>query len=36
LGENGRRFFAANYAWPVIIQKYLDIFATLDRRITGG
>jgi glycosyltransferase involved in cell wall biosynthesis len=25
LGSNGRRYFEANYAWPVIERKYLDL-----------
>jgi glycosyltransferase involved in cell wall biosynthesis len=29
LGRNGRRFFQANYTWPIIEQKYLDMFARL-------
>ena len=31
LGRNGRRFFQANYAWPIIERKYLDMFARLSR-----
>ena len=31
LGRNGRRFFQANYAWPIIEKKYLDMFARLSR-----
>ena len=31
LGRNGRAYFEANYAWPVIEQKYLDMFARLSR-----
>ena len=27
LGANGRRYFEANYAWPVIERKYLDLIA---------
>ena len=27
LGANGRRYFEANYAWPVIEKKYLDLIA---------
>jgi glycosyltransferase involved in cell wall biosynthesis len=27
LGVNGRRYFEANYAWPVIEKKYLDLIA---------
>lgn len=29
LGRNGSQFFRANYAWPVIEKKYLDMFARL-------
>ena len=32
LGRNGREYFAANYAWPVIERKYLDMFD----RLAGG
>ena len=32
LGRNGREYFAANYAWPVIEGKYLDMF----QRLSGG
>ena len=31
LGRNGRRFFHANYTWPIIEKKYLDMFAQLSR-----
>ncbi len=31
LGRNGRRFFQANYTWPIIERKYLDMFARLSR-----
>ena len=31
LGNNGRRFFRGNYDWPVIEQKYLDMFERLLR-----
>jgi glycosyltransferase involved in cell wall biosynthesis len=34
LGRNGREFFKRNYAWPVIEQKYLDMFAQL--KAAGG
>ena len=27
LGKNGRRYFDAHYAWPVIERKYLDLIA---------
>jgi len=33
LGENGRSYFEAHYAWPVIERKYLDV---LDRLIREG
>ncbi|MBX6771300.1 MAG: glycosyltransferase family 4 protein [Chloroflexi bacterium] len=29
LAENGRRYVRANYAWEVIVEKYLAIFAAL-------
>lgn len=29
LGRNGSQFFRANYAWPVIEKKYLDMFSRL-------
>jgi glycosyltransferase involved in cell wall biosynthesis len=29
LGEHGRRYFARNYAWPVIERKYLNMFEEL-------
>jgi glycosyltransferase involved in cell wall biosynthesis len=37
LGHNGRAFFTRHYAWPVIEQKYLDMFARLssDNRPRG-
>lgn len=31
LGRNGSAFFRANYAWPVIERKYLDMFDRLTR-----
>lgn len=31
LGHNGRRFFQAHYAWPVIERKYLDMFERLKK-----
>ena len=31
LGRNGRRFFQANYSWPIVERKYLDMFARLSR-----
>jgi glycosyltransferase involved in cell wall biosynthesis len=30
LARNGRRFFQANYTWPTIERKYLDMFAQLS------
>jgi glycosyltransferase involved in cell wall biosynthesis len=32
LGQNGREFFNAHYAWPVIERKYLDMFRQLAAR----
>jgi len=32
LGANGEKFFQANYSWPVIEAKYLEIIAALDKR----
>ena len=29
LGRNGSQFFRANYAWPVVEKKYLDMFERL-------
>ena len=31
LGENGRRHFEANYSWPVVEGKYLDLLGRLRR-----
>jgi hypothetical protein len=31
LGENGRRYFEASYAWPVVEGKYLDLLGRLRR-----
>ena len=31
LGENGQAFFRRHYTWPVIEQKYLDMFETLNQ-----
>jgi hypothetical protein len=31
LGRNGRAFFERHYAWPVIIQKYVDMLSQLSR-----
>ena len=33
LGGNGREFFKRNYAWPVIEQKYLDMFDRLKKDV---
>ena len=30
LGRNGRQFYEQHYSWPVIEQKYLDMFALLS------
>jgi hypothetical protein len=30
LGRNGRDYFSRHYTWPVIEQKYLDMFARLS------
>jgi glycosyltransferase involved in cell wall biosynthesis len=30
LGENGRRYYATHYSWPVIERKYLDMFERLS------
>lgn len=32
LGANGKAFFQANYSWPVIEAKYLEIISALDKR----
>jgi glycosyltransferase involved in cell wall biosynthesis len=31
MGRSGRAYYAANYAWPVIEAKYLDMFERLTR-----
>jgi glycosyltransferase involved in cell wall biosynthesis len=31
LGHNGREFFKRNYSWPVVEQKYLDMFRRLAK-----
>jgi len=36
LGANGRSYYERHYSWPVIEQKYLDMFARLDRENTAG
>jgi glycosyltransferase involved in cell wall biosynthesis len=33
LGLNGREFFRRHYAWPVIEQKYLDMFERLKQEL---
>ena len=35
-GENGRQFFRANYAWPVIERKYLDMVRGLQHQDRSG
>ena len=35
LGVNGRAYFNAHYAWPVIERKYLDMLDRLDREGHG-
>ncbi|MGE5343253.1 MAG: glycosyltransferase family 4 protein [Candidatus Omnitrophota bacterium] len=32
MGENGKAFFEANYAWPVIEHKYLSMFDALKQK----
>jgi len=32
LGSSGRQFVARTYAWPVVVEKYLDIFAEVRAR----
>jgi glycosyltransferase involved in cell wall biosynthesis len=36
LGENGRRFFKENYAWPEIRRKYQQVFSTLAEARSGS
>jgi len=36
LGRNGREYFLANYTWPVIEGKYLDLFAQLTKAAPHG
>jgi glycosyltransferase involved in cell wall biosynthesis len=36
LGVNGRTYFEAHYAWPVIERKYLDVLDGLARRDPGA
>ena len=34
LGRRGRRFVASTYAWPVVVDKYLDLFAEVRARLS--
>jgi hypothetical protein len=36
LGDAGRRHAFTQYAWPVVIEQYLRLFAELDARRTGA
>lgn len=36
LGQNGREYFRRHYAWPVIEQKYLDMFEQLRHEDETG
>jgi glycosyltransferase involved in cell wall biosynthesis len=36
LGQNGRTFFGANYGWPIIERKYLDMLERLRRDDAAG
>ena len=36
LGRNGRDYFARHYTWPVIEQKYLEMFDRLKRDDATG
>ena len=36
LGRNGREYFTRHYAWPVIEQKYLDLFRRLKQEDAAG
>jgi glycosyltransferase involved in cell wall biosynthesis len=36
LGQNGRAYFERHYTWPVIEQKYLDMFDRLARDSSAG
>jgi glycosyltransferase involved in cell wall biosynthesis len=31
LGRNGRQYFKEHYDWPVVVRKYLDMFARLQK-----
>jgi len=35
LGENGRRYFEANYSWDVIEKKYLTLLGELEKERSG-
>jgi glycosyltransferase involved in cell wall biosynthesis len=35
LGRNGREYFLRHYSWPVITQKYLDVFARVRSEPAG-
>src|SRR5262249_12471854 len=35
LGRNGRQFFREHYDWPVLEEKYLDMFAGLSQEARG-
>ncbi len=32
LGANGREFVGRNYTWPIVVEKYLDLFAEIRAR----
>ncbi len=34
LGRGGREFVARTYTWPVVVDKYLDLFAEVRARVT--
>ncbi len=36
LGHHGRDFFRQHYTWPVIVQKYLDMFDRLNEENRAG
>jgi hypothetical protein len=36
LGANGRAFYDAHYAWPVIERKYMDVLARLQEEDRAG
>jgi len=35
LGRCGRAFVERTYTWPVVVEKYLDLFAEVRLRVTG-